>query len=550
MYIEKVIIHNFKCFGEPFCLELSDGLNVLVGDNEAGKSTILEAIHLVLTGLLNGRYLKNELSPHLFNNDVVAEYIESLKDTPKPPPEIRIDLFFKGDNLAILEGDGNSLKDKTACGVSLRIAFDDQYKSIYQVMVEAGEVRTIPVELYSVALTSFARDLILPRVLPIKAVLIDSSTHRFQNGGDVHLSHIIGTLLSEEQKLGISQAHRKMKELFRDDEAIKKVNTMLEDCSNAADADKVISLSVDFSTRNAWENSLATFLDDVPFSLVGKGEQSIVKTQLALENKKAKEASIVLLEEPENHLSFAKLNQLIRNVKKKCAEKQIIVSTHSSFVANKLGLESLILLSDGKSLRFNALNSETEEFFEKIPGYDTLRVVLCEKAILVEGDCDELIVQRAYYDDHGVLPIENCIDVISVGTSFLRFLDLAELLRKPVVVVTDNDGDVDALKEKYGKYINDEAETADFITICFDEEIDEGELTIGKKKKAFNYNTLEPKLLKVNSLDHFNQIFGTAYTETDDMHKYMKNNKTECALRLFKTDEEIVFPQYIKDAIN
>lgn len=549
MFIEKIIIQNFKGFGDPFCLELNDGLNVLVGNNEAGKSTILEAVHLVLTGLLNGRYLKNELSPHLFNNEVVTEYLDSLKESPKSPPEIRIELFLKGDNLAILWGDDNSLKEN-AYGVSLRIAFDDKYQNIYQLMVDAGEVRTVPVELYSVALTSFARDSILPRILPIKAVLIDSSTHRFQNGADVHLSHIISTLLSEEQKLGISQAHRKMKEMFRDEDAIKNVNKMLEDCSDAADADKVISLSVDFSTRNAWENSLATFLDDVPFLFVGKGEQSIVKTQLALENKKAKEASVVLLEEPENHLSFAKLNQLIRNIKKKCPDKQIIVSTHSSFVANKLGLESLILLHDGKSLRFSALNSETEEFFEKIPGYDTLRVVLCEKAILVEGDCDELIVQRAYRDEMGVLPIENCIDVISVGTSFLRFLDLAEILRKPVVVVTDNDGDVDALNEKYEKYLQPGAETADFITVCFDEEIEEGELTIGAKETPFNYNTLEPKLLKVNSLDLFNQIFGTAYTEKNDMHKYMRNNKTECALKLFKTDEELLFPQYIMDAIN
>ena len=83
-----------------------------------------------------------------------------------------------------------------------------------------------------------------------------------------------------------------------------------------------------------------TYLDKIPFNYIGKGEQCIVKTKLALAHKKAKEASIILMEEPENHLSYSKLNELIAAIKEHCKEKQIIISTHSSFVANKLGLKS------------------------------------------------------------------------------------------------------------------------------------------------------------------------------------------------------------------
>lgn len=52
MNITKVIIENYKCFSGKFYFEPNKGLNLLVGDNEAGKSTILEAIHLALTGML------------------------------------------------------------------------------------------------------------------------------------------------------------------------------------------------------------------------------------------------------------------------------------------------------------------------------------------------------------------------------------------------------------------------------------------------------------------------------------------------------------------
>ena len=51
------------------------------------------------------------------------------------------------------------------------------------------------------------------------------------------------------------------------------------------------------------------------------------------------------MEEPESHLSFAGLSQLISGITDNNEEKQFIISTHSSFVANKLGLNSLFLLS-------------------------------------------------------------------------------------------------------------------------------------------------------------------------------------------------------------
>jgi putative ATP-dependent endonuclease of OLD family len=67
MHISKIIISNFKSYREPFHLELNKGLNILVGNNETGKSTILEAIHLALSGLSNGRHFINDLSEYYFN---------------------------------------------------------------------------------------------------------------------------------------------------------------------------------------------------------------------------------------------------------------------------------------------------------------------------------------------------------------------------------------------------------------------------------------------------------------------------------------------------
>ena len=54
MAIEKVIIQNFKKFKNPFEIKFNENINLLVGDNESGKSTILEAIHVALTCMLAG----------------------------------------------------------------------------------------------------------------------------------------------------------------------------------------------------------------------------------------------------------------------------------------------------------------------------------------------------------------------------------------------------------------------------------------------------------------------------------------------------------------
>lgn len=543
MKITKVKITNFKCYGNTFSLALNDALNVIVGGNESGKTTILEAIHLALSGMLHGRPLKNDLTSYLFNLDAQQNYIASLKTgSPLPPPVITIELFFSGDSseLAELEGDGNSENIK-ASGVVYRVEFDEEnYKGPYEALVAAGDLASIPVEYYTATMRSFARKGITSRNIPIKSALIDSASARLQNGSDVYVSRIIRDVLEETERASISQAHRKLKEAFVEDKKLQLINERITKAAKISQ--KLVSISVDLSSQTAWENSLMTYIDFIPFQYIGKGEQCVIKTKLALSTKKNAEATAILLEEPENHLSHARLNELIADLTAQHGEKQIIISTHSSFVANKLGLDHLIVLREGKVVRISEL--QANDFFKKLAGYDTLRLALAKKAILVEGDSDELVVQRAYMDANGGrLPIQDGIDVISVGTAFLRFLELALALKIPAAVVTDNDGDIAAVQKKYAAF-----EGKPSIRICFDPDVDTGGLMI--KEKSFNYNTLEPKILKANGLETLNKILGTTATTVDDLHLYMRTNKTECALAIFNSKTALTYPDYINQAIS
>lgn len=544
MGIKEIIIRNFKCFNGDFNLILNPGINILVGDNESGKSTILQAIHLALTGYYCGNNIKKALTPYLFNKKAVDDYLDSLQDGNEclPPPEIIIQLIFDQD-YPEFEGNNNLNRENECAGIIFKVAFDDKYKYEYSELLKEG-IYSLPLEYYSVSWTSFAAAKITTYSIPFKSVFIDSSTYHYQNGSDMYISRLIRDCLDEEEIMKIRKAHRSMIDSFSKNDIITQINDKISKSTDTIIND--VALKANQGNINAWENDVAAHVKGIPFMFIGKGEQCILKTELALSHERAQKASVILIEEPESHLSYSNLNMLIRAIEDKYENKQILVSTHSSFVANKLGLNNLILLKNHKTTRIKDLKAAS--YFAALPGYDTLRYILCRKAILVEGASDELVVQRAYRDTHnGRLPIEDGIDVMALhGLSFLRYLEIADQLCIKTAVVSDNDGDYEAVKQKYINYIGDNKKQ--YVDICIDPQVDSGNLKVGNKK--FNYNTLEPKLLKENSLEIFNEIFNKSYEDKDELLKYMYRNKTECALEIFNNKKEIHYPSYIMKAIS
>jgi len=117
--IKNVHIQNFKVF-DSFQISLNDDLNIIVGNNEAGKSTILEAISLALTKRIGGKPIEYELGPYLFNSACSRSYLQALKNGKNPElPKILIELFLDPDapELQSLRGSNNSEKaDKDPLG--------------------------------------------------------------------------------------------------------------------------------------------------------------------------------------------------------------------------------------------------------------------------------------------------------------------------------------------------------------------------------------------------------------------------------------------------
>ncbi len=528
--INRIYIQNFKIF-ESLPLELNSDLNIIVGNNEAGKSTVLEAISLALTKRINGKPIETELTSNLFNKTCEENYLKSITSGNNPElPKIIIELYLSDlPELQNFKGSNNTEKSNSI-GIKLVIEFNNDYKEEYAKLLEdRSQIKAIPTEYYTVHWYKFDDNAFTARNLPICHSYIDATTIRLQSGTDYYLQNIINNGLDVKERVALSIEYRKLKEQFSNEKTIKNINKKLTQHKETI-TNKDLTISIDMSQKSNWETSLVPHLDNIPFQFIGKGAQNALKIMLALE-RKADDSHIILIEEPENHLSFSSMNKLIKKIKDKYLNKQIIIATHSAYVLNLLGMEKVILLKGNDVASLTSLPEDTQEYFKKLSGYDTLRLILARKTILVEGPSDELIVQKAYLLKHNKLPIENGVDVINVhGLSFTRFLDIAKELKNDVVVVTDNDG-------KYQKKVIDKYKDYQSKNIKIFADSDD------------NFPTLEPQIVRSNKIGVLNKIFGTEYTNKEDLVEYMKDNKTECALKIFETTENIQFPNYVQDAV-
>jgi len=525
--LKKIHIENYRVF-KTFDLDFRDGLNVLVGDNDSGKTTVLEAVHLALTSRLRGRLIAHDLSPHLVNQVAARRYLDAVHGgATEPPPEIIIDLYLEErEETAFLKGTNNTAMEN-ACGLRVKMSFSEDFSEEYQRLLEKPqEIRLVPTEYYRLEWRSFANNAVTARSVPISLSYIDASSIRLQSGADRYVEQIINQQLNPAERAELARAYRTLRESFADDDAIEAINTRLSESQDDL-TDKELSLSVDVSQKASWESNLVPHLDDLPFQYIGSGDQAALKILLALQHS-ADRCHLVLIEEPENHQSPTSLGSLIKKVAEHCEDMQVVATTHSSFVLNKLGLDRLILIGRDAGLPITGLPAETLDYFKKLPGYETLRAVLAKRVILVEGPSDELVVQRAYLDAHGCMPSEDGVAVLTCGLSFKRFLSITKPLGIPTAVVTDNDGrDPQELRDKY------EALGATTVHI--------GELDGGV--------TLEPQIVSANELATLNDLFGTNHADGDALCAYMKDNKTICALAIFEAENGCKLPAYLADAV-
>ena len=537
MTIDKVKIVNYKCYKNE-TISLKSQRTIFVGDNDVGKSTILEAISLVLTRKLNGKQIDYQLRTSLFNNDFRKDYLNqiAIPGSTVSPPEIVIEAYMT-DGPPEYRGNNNS-SHEDFIGVQLRIFFNPDYDKEYNCLKEKSLIKDIPIEYYKVEWRDFSGAFISNRGMKISSFLIDASRKNTSGVVEDFVLRSIDEYLTPDEKNNISSDYRQFKQSFANNVNLARLSDIIN--QNEIIPDHQIGFTSSEINPDDWKKDIFVNIDNLPFENLGFGTQNIIKVELALRNQN-KGADIVLIDEPENNLSYVAMHKLMDYINRTKADAQIIITTHSSFIANRLSLNNVSLIGK-RIVSFTSLEKESCQFFEKLPNYDTLRFALSQTSVLVEGPTDSLIFERAYMDYKGKWPIDDGVAVISVGAlSFKHYCNIAKMTKNKVIIITDNDGDIE--KNIYKKY-EDYYGKFDNIKFFFDE----------NEKN----NTLEPSVLEANSVEGIpNKSFLEIVCEKpgsirniEGLNSFMQNNKVLWAMRVYEAKTEISYPDHIVAAIH
>lgn len=165
--LKKIVILNYRLF-QHFQLELTPGMNILVGDNDIGKSTLLEAVNLCLTGRVQSRQLAQDLSPYIFNMEATRQYVKDLQEgRGSQPPEMFIELYLEQTEAsAPLKGNNNSTGEDTY-GLRFRALYNPEYNLEYEAFIKnPADIRVIPSEYYRCEWLGFDGNPMTPRRVP------------------------------------------------------------------------------------------------------------------------------------------------------------------------------------------------------------------------------------------------------------------------------------------------------------------------------------------------------------------------------------------------
>jgi predicted ATP-dependent endonuclease of OLD family len=512
MKITKLRLINFKKF-DFLEIDFKENLNVLIGDNESGKSSILLAMDLLLRGSRNR--VETEGLDLLFNSSCIENFFKI--NTYQSLPKLKVELYFDDISDKEFYGRNNTLR-KDSYGISLICEPRDELsKEITEILKQGSN--NFPFEYYSIAFYKFGGNPYLGFKKFFKHLLIDNTLINNEYATSVYIKTLYNSNVTAGEKNKHQNEYRKFKNDYKDS-VLCELNKKTKNYKFSIKNDRKSNLETDLTITE----------DNIEIQNKGKGRQCFVKTEFALQ-KSQNDLDFVLLEEPENHLSHLNMKRLISKINDS-KNKQIFIATHSNLISSRLDLRNTILLNSNSNtpISLKDLEDSTANFFIKAPDNNILEFILSRKVILVEGDAEYILFEKFFEIVTGQLPDEKEVHIISVGgTSFKRYLEISKLLKIKTAVVRDNDGDFTKnCVQRYSKYVDKE------IQIFYepDNSISTFEISMYQNNQIICEDLFSPG------------------RKTRTVQQFMLDEKADCAFEILdKKSENISVPNYIKEAI-
>src|SRR5699024_5269613 len=327
-------------------------------------------------------------------------------------PELHAEIFLAKDDQD-LNGKYNT-DNIEATGLHLMCIPDDELiKEINDALINNPDA--FPYEFYKVSFLNFRGESYTSYRRTLRPLLIDNTQINTKHANNEYIKKVFEATTSPTQRALLNYQYRTAKKSFK--------SNQLSIINNAVDN---YSFDVRSGAKYNLEEDLTLTKDSVPLEHRGKGQQCFVKTDFALSrNKRTAKIEVLLIEEPENHLSFSNMHKLINNISGATIGQKII-ATHSSLVSTRLDLRKSFLLGPNNlitPMTLKNLSEDTAKFFMKAPNNNFLEFALSKKVILVEGDAEYMLLDALYRNVTGNSYKSDRVTIISVGgTSFKRYM--------------------------------------------------------------------------------------------------------------------------------
>ena len=519
-YIKTLHIEGFKKF-TSLDVEFNEHMNILVGENEAGKSTILDAIKTVL----NQQYRNADKSVlrDLFNTQMVAAFESnpSVKTLPRILIEVELALDPKTKNADYFHGEvyGMLKKQVEKYGIRFECKYDEQLGAGMEQSILEGK---IPYEYYALTWMTFANNPYQMIRRPLQFLAIDTTSSAVAPSFNYYNRTLFTSKYNEQTRA----------------KAKNDLRTKLIEAFEATDLPELggdRKFGID-TKKVVLETVLSVYEGEIALENRGSGMESLIKTEIALE--KANGLDVILMEEPENHLSFTTLRKMLEGISEKQKDSQIIVATHNSMIASRLNLNNVLWITESGVKSLSGVDEKVANFFVRADDNAFLQLLLSKKVFLVEGATEFLLLPHFYWQLTGNTVEDDGISVISCnGISYMKYLEIAAKTDKKIAVITDNDKKQDRIDS--AKEHNREN---DLQHIYMAESTDDWtwEICMYNANKA----ALDTMITVQAGAEY--KFHGESYGAVPGK---MLNNKVDVAYQMLTSGETFEIPQYVKDAV-
>ena len=475
MKLTKVIINNFRSFGESQIIELNNQ-TVLIGNNSSGKTTVLQALSKLFSDKQNDRIIKKsdfhlpkgsrpgENTRNLFIETPYSPAIPSFfehftvsKDGAKPFLRIRLESSWEDDGTVegsidtqfyYISSDEDTIRDEDKHRAPRKDL--DKIRVLY---VPAS--RTPEKELGNASGSMLSR-------------LVNSINWTEDEINEItdKIDELNNTFLSENGALNqINNEIQKSWELYHEDNRFSQAELIINSSEMAA---ALRQIALKFSPTTTEEAFTVSDLGDglrsiFYFSLV----DSILDIELEITKDREENPNnprfklippvltILAIEEPENHIAPHHIGKLIKRFKQlgNNDNSQVILTSHSPAIVKRIDPEDLkylrienndrVLQTIVSDIQLPLAIDESYKYIKgAIQAYPEL--YFAKLVVLGEGDSEELLLPK-FFDLLGKEVDSSQISIVPLGGRHVNyFWKLLNALRIPHITLLDFDN------ERYG----------------------------------------------------------------------------------------------------